>query len=156
MFCESDLFAGFLLPGTSTRSELENGLGVIALDEYTESLPEQDYTVAEYAICTAWYDCYNVLVKIEVTADDFETVRGITLDNSSEEVFSTFYDPEEWVSYDDGIIYQTDTYGGYVRRSDELDGIIEYYYIRDNGIYVWLTFCFNEDDVMQYVTMYNF
>ena len=156
MFCESDLFAGFLLPGTSTRSELENGLGVIALDEYTESLPEQDYTVAEYAICTAWYDCYNVLVKIEVTADDFETVRGITLDNSSEEVFSTFYDPEEWVSYDDGIIYQTDTYGGHVRRSDELDGIIEYYYIRDNGIYVWLTFCFNEDDVMQYVTMYNF
>lgn len=29
-------------------------------------------------------------VKIEVTADDVETMRGITLDSSSEEVFSTF------------------------------------------------------------------
>ena len=84
MFSANDLFAGVLLPGKSTRNDVESVLNASADNEYAmhDETTDTDYTLVEYSFGSASYTAEGVLARYMRTKQQpsIETIRGITME----------------------------------------------------------------------------
>lgn len=161
MFGRDDLFAGALLPGESTRADVEAYLNVEALSEYNYEL-NPDLICVDYAFGYALYDAQGLLVRIQVQLNPNEpevvpaqeSVRSLSLMSASEDVLSAFYNPNSVAIGGSDLIYSDgDAYGAYTLYNQEtMISSIVYTYQIDAGTMMKLEFGFGGDG-MQYMFM---
>lgn len=151
MFSANDLFAGVLLPGKSTRNDVESVLNASADNEYAmhDETTDTDYTLVEYSFGSASYTAEGVLRDICVQNDaSIETIRGITMEYTLDGVLSAFYQPSEWYDRDAGIIYSEDGFLAVCTQGDSKDHtLLSYEYDCDDELAMYLDIDFWEDSI---------
>ncbi len=161
MFGGDEPFAGKVLPGTATRADVESALEAIALGEYApEDAPE--LVRVDYEFGYALYDGDGVLRLIQVqlnaetpdTVPTLESVRGLTLHSTAEQVLAAFYNPYGVMIGGDDMLYSDgEVYGAYTTY-DQDTGLctVAYTYQLDETHMLKLEYGF-VDGVMQYMNM---
>ena len=162
MFNADDLFAGAILPGTSTRTDVETALNAVALTEYASDT-EPELTQVDYEFGYALYDGNGVLNRIQVQLNaaepdnvpKLESVRGLSLISSVDDVLAAFYNPNGVTIGGDDLIYSDgEVYSAYTTFDPDTNlSSIAYTCQLDEENMLQLEFGF-VDGIMQYMAMY--